>query len=383
MISLIEKNNIAKQDNRHKKISNPRGSPPIVRNTASSRRYPASFHRPFIIPVFLPHAGCPHRCAFCNQAAINQVKQVSYSREKLNQRINQFLGYKGKERSPVQIAFFGGNFLGLQRDDITILLEEATQFVRAGKVDSIRFSTRPDTIDHRRLDRLNKYPVSTIELGVQSMDDRVLAMAKRGHTSLDTEKAVALLKERDYEIGLQMMVGLPGDDETKSVTTAHKIARLAPDFVRIYPTVVLEGSLLSKWYESGKYKPLPLESCVTLVKKLFLLFREYKIQITRMGLQVSGDLENKATILAGPYHPAFGHMVHSEIFLDMAIASLKSEKVFYDRMFIKVHPRSISKMRGLKNNNVKILENRFQIKSLEIVPDPSLMENRLTVSPGT
>ncbi len=152
------------------------------------------------------------------------------------------------------------------------MLNESAKFVESGKVGSIRFSTRPDTITNERLDILKEYPVSTIELGVQSMDDRVLTMAKRGHTSSDTVKAVAVLKERGYEIGLQMMVGLPGDDEATSLATGRRIADLAPDFVRIYPAVVLKNSLLAKWYKEGKYTPLSLEPCVTLVKKLHLLF---------------------------------------------------------------------------------------------------------------
>ena len=273
--------------------------------------------RPFIIPVFLPNSGCLHRCAFCNQTSITGVKQDTILPEKLRSVINEFLQWKGKFRNNVQISFYGGNFLGLKEKYLKTLLNESAKFVESGKVGSIRFSTRPDTITNERLDILKEYPVSTIELGVQSMDDRVLTMAKRGHTSSDTVKAVAVLKERGYEIGLQMMVGLPGDDEATSLATGRRIADLAPDFVRIYPAVVLKNSLLAKWYKEGKYTPLSLEPCVTLVKKLHLLFDEKKIPVIRMGLQASADLENGTTILAGPYHPAFGHLVYSEIFLDM------------------------------------------------------------------
>ena len=278
------------------------------------------------------------------------------------------------------MAFYGGNFLGLNKDYIKLLLDESIKFVKNGSIDSIRFSTRPDTIDQERLDILEDYPVSTIEIGVQSMDDRVLLMAKRGHTVLDTENAVAQLKERNYEIGLQMMVGLPGDDETKSLTTAHRIADLSPDFVRVYPTVVLANSRLALCYQKGKYKPWPLERCVTFVTKLYLFFRNKKIPVIRMGLQASENFEKGAAIVAGPYHPAFGHLVYSEIFLDMATAIMETEKVSHKTITIKVNPRSISKMRGLKNKNVETLKRKFHIKSLEIIPDPSLAEDRLAVS---
>jgi len=362
------------------KLKSPEHPASGTQHPALCIQYPATRTRPLIVPVFLPHAGCPHHCAFCNQIAITQASQPILSPEKLQSKIDEFLNFNRKARHPVQIAFYGGNFLGLKENDIISLLDEAEKFVTAGKVDSIRISTRPDTIHEERLNILKKYPVSTIELGVQSMDDRVLATAKRGHTASDTERAVTLLKERNYEIGLQMMVGLPEDNETKSMTTGRRIADLRPDFVRIYPTVVLSDSLLAQWYAEGKYTPLALEACVTLVKKLYLLFKDEQIPVIRMGLQASEELEKGVTVLAGPYHPAFGHMVHSEIFLDMAISILESEKSLNGGILIKVHPLSISKMRGLKNKNIETLKHRFQIQSLEVVPDPSLAEDRLIVS---
>ena len=342
---------------------------------------PASYTSPFIIPIFLPHAGCPHLCAFCNQSAITRVKQPFLSTEELCESINEFLSFKGKERRPVQVAFYGGNFLGQEESYLLSLLQAATTFITEEKIDSIRISTRPDTILNDRLDILDPYPISTVELGVQSMNDQVLLLAKRGHTALQTETAVALLKERHYEIGLQIMVGLPGDDETTSLNTARRIAELAPDFVRIYPTLVLRNSLLAQWYETGKYTPLTLDACVTQVKKLFLFFREKKIPVIRMGLQASEGLENDGSILAGPFHPAFGQMVHSEIFLDMATAALDSENATKDSISIKVHPHSISKMRGLKNRNIQTLKQRFSLKSIEVVADAAIPEDQLSVHP--
>jgi len=205
-------------------------------------------------------------------------------------------------------------------------------------------------------------------------------MSKRGHTSADTKKAIRLLKKRDYEIGLQMMVGLPGDDETKALLTGRRLADMSPDFVRIYPTVVLAGSLLAKWYQNGKYIPMPLEQCITLVKNLYLLFRENNIKVIRMGLQASEDLEKGTEILAGPYHSAFGHLVFSKVFLDMATAILESEVSIKNEVCIKVHPRSISKMRGLKNKNIETLKRKYNIKSIKIIPDISLAEDSLIVN---
>ncbi|MBW2199082.1 MAG: ribonuclease III, partial [Deltaproteobacteria bacterium] len=160
-----------------------------------------SNHRPFIIPIFLPHAGCPHQCIFCNQTAITGVKQSIVSSETVDLLIDEFLEYKRPYRRPAQVAFYGGNFLGLKKDAIRRLLDHTMRSVTNGRIDSIRFSTRPETIDQEHLEIISDYPVSTVEIGVQSMDDRVLAMAKRGHTAADTVTAVKLLKERGYTIG--------------------------------------------------------------------------------------------------------------------------------------------------------------------------------------
>ena len=277
------------------------------------------------------------------------------------------------------MAFYGGNFLGLEKDYIRRLLDESLKWVQDKQVDSIRFSTRPDTINEKQLDFIKDYPVSTVEIGAQSMDDRVLALSKRGHTALDTQNALTLLKDRDYEIGVQMMVGLPGDDETKSMKSAEEIAALSPDFVRIYPAVVLANSRLADLFRSGEYLPWSLERSVSIVKNLYLYFQNQKIRVVRMGLQVSEDIENKEIILAGPYHPAFGHLVYSEIFLDMAITFLEADRWFSKTITLKVHPRSIPKMRGYKNKNIEYLKRIFKTQSLEIIPDPTLSENKLTV----
>ena len=177
--------------------------------------------KPFIIPVFLPHTACPHRCAFCNQSVITRFQSKAPSPEKIDRIITEYLSYGEKKRDRTQIAFFGGNFLGIPEDRIRPMLELAQQYVNAGKVDGIRLSTRPDTINPQTLSLLKEFSVDAVELGVQSMDDAVLEMSQRGHSSRDTFQAVRLLKDQPYEIILQMMVGLPGDNATKTLQTAE------------------------------------------------------------------------------------------------------------------------------------------------------------------
>jgi histone acetyltransferase (RNA polymerase elongator complex component) len=299
--------------------------------------------------------------------------------DQIRSQIHQFLGYKNDRRKPVQISFYGGNFLGLKIDEIRLLLDLATEFIRQGHVDSIRFSTRPDTITPERLDIIAAYPVATVELGVQSMDDHVLALARRGHSAADTMRAAQQLKEHEYDIGLQMMVGLPGDTEALSLITAEKIAALRPDFVRIYPVLVVKSSRLARWYRNGSYAPLSLAEAVIQVKKLYLLFKKYSIRVIRMGLQASEDLEDGPTVLAGPYHPAFGHLVYSEVFFDAAQEAIDSIKTLSDTITISVNPRSISKMRGLNNENTERLKAKYQLKSVKVVPDASLAADELAI----
>jgi len=354
----------------------------VTRNQkpASSIQHQASRSRPFIIPIFLPHAGCPHQCIFCNQFSITGAKYEAVEPDKIRIQIREFLKFKKENRKPVQIAFFGGNFLGLKREEIKSCLGLAAEFVSQGLVDGIRFSTRPDTIDKGHLDILENYPVATVELGVQSMDDQVLVMAGRGHSASDTIRAVEALKDRQLGIGLQMMVGLPGDNEALSLITAEKITALRPDFVRIYPTIVMKNSRLARWYQNGTYAPLSLAEAVTRVKNLYQFFSLHNIKIIRMGLQASEDFEDGQTVLAGPYHPAFGHLVYSEVFLDKVVKEIETATLITDSISIGVNPKNISKLRGIQNRNIRILKEKFGFESIEVRADYALKEDQLTVS---
>ncbi|UCD77818.1 MAG: radical SAM protein [Desulfobacterales bacterium] len=378
------KTNFQTPDTRHQTPETNNQQPASsIEYPVSSSQKPAARNRPFIIPIFLPHAGCPHQCIFCNQVSITGAKREPVEAGQIRSQIHEFLSYKTARRKPVQISFFGGNFLGLKTEVIKFYLALAADFVHQGKVDSIRFSTRPDTIDLAQLNIIADYPVATIELGVQSMNNHILALAKRGHTEADTLRAVACLKARNYNIGLQMMVGLPGDDEASSLKTAKKIADLKPDFVRIYPTVVLKNSRLASWYAKGTYRPLSLEDAVTQVKRLYLYFRKNNIQIIRMGLQASTDLSDGSTVLAGPYHPAFGHLVYSETFLDAACTAIKAVDSAGANVAIFVNPRRISIMRGLNNSNIEIIKRRFGFEKIRVVPDNDIEESSIKIDNGS
>jgi histone acetyltransferase (RNA polymerase elongator complex component) len=262
------------------------------------------------------------------------------------------------------------------------LLNEAEKLVKKGMVESIRFSTRPDTIVKEKMDLISRFSISTIEVGVQSMNNKVLEKVGRGHTCKDTELAFSMLKERkygNYTTGAQLMVGLPGDDEAKCLASCRSIATLSPDFVRIYPTLVIDGSPLAKWYKKGEYNPLSLDIAITLVKRIYLFFTKRNVKVIRMGLQASTDLEKDSTVLAGPYHPAFGHLVFSEILLDHAEKIINMRNGQHDDILIKVHPKSVSRMRGLKNRNINILKQKYKIKTIKIIPDPGKKQDDCSI----
>lgn len=329
--------------------------------------------KPFIVPVFIPHKGCPHRCVFCNQKTITGTRDNDDDTDALRAYITDFLSYKREGRGRTQISFYGGTFLGLEPERINRLLKLGQEFVDHHGVHGLRFSTRPDTVTARSLSLLHPYTVNTVELGVQSMDDRVLDLAGRGHTAGDTANAMALLREKGYESGIQMMIGLPGDTPESALETARSIAFLKPDFVRIYPTVVLKDSGLAPLFKQGNYKPLTLGESVTLVKCLYNLFAEKGIPVIRMGLQHTDGLSTDGNILAGPYHPAFGHLVQCERFLDKQRELLARDRAGKTPSVVfAVHPRRISVARGLKNSHIQVLTSEFGLKEVRIISDPSL-----------
>lgn len=336
--------------------------------------------RPFVIPVFLPQAGCPHRCVFCNQHTITGESHQNDGPSVLSGFVHKFLKFRRRHRGTTQLAFFGGNFLGLAPDRVRRYLDWATTLVRRGDVDNLRFSTRPDTIVAENLALIREYPVRTIELGAQSMDDQVLIQSRRGHPAKDTIQAVRQLKMEGYEIGLQIMTGLPGDSPARAITTAEAVIALAPAFVRIYPTLVLAGSPLAADHAAGRYHPLKLADSIDLVARMWLMFTAAGIRVVRMGLQDGSCLADRRHLLAGPYHPAFGEQVLSRVFRSMAEAGLKhSRPPAARRLALRVNPRRLSVMTGPRRGNLVRLREAYHLDEVRVTADPTLPLNQLEV----
>lgn len=283
-----------------------------------------------------------------------------------------------KMRSEREIAFYGGTFTGLPYETMRELLGAVTPYIREGFVTSIRVSTRPDALDEEKLKFLKEYGVSTIELGAQSMNDEVLALTRRGHTGQDTIRAVQLLKKYHIRAGIQLMPGLPGDSEEIFLDSVQKVIELDVDMVRLYPTVVIRGTELARWYEEGKYHPLGLEDAVRICKKSCILLEGRRIPVIRIGLLSSPALQEEGQIIAGPWHEAFGHLVRSTIYFDKIKPQLACEGEAA-RIRLRVPPREISLVRGFKNEGFYRLQASTGARIEEIIADPSLPSGQVKV----
>ena len=309
--------------------------------------------RSSIIPIFIPHLGCPNNCVFCDQRQIASAEAPSADR--VREIIDKALEYAVRP----QISFYGGSFTAIGNELMESYLKAAWPYVEDGRCDSIRLSTRPDAIDPERLEILKKYGVRTIELGTQSMADHVLTASGRGHDAEATRRASALIHEYGFELILQMMVGLPGASIEDELYTAREICALRPTGVRIYPTCVIGGTPLYEMYKRGIYKDLSIYEAVDICADLLDIFEEKGIKVVRLGLNPTEELSGGA-VKAGAYHPALGEMVYSRRFLKDILK--KAPNVPYE---ILVPPRMLSIAIGQKKCNLEYLKNTTSLAAIK------------------
>lgn len=301
------------------------------------------------ISVFVPHIGCPNKCSFCNQRYITGTFKAPHP-EDVVEAVKEALNSKRYDPATTEIAFFGGSFTAINRSYMESLLETAADYVNVGIVSGIRISTRPDAIDDDILMLLKSYGVTAIELGAQSLNDRVLKMNNRGHTSKDVEKAAMLIKKHGFELGLQIMTGLYGDDSDSVLRTVQKIINIGPDTVRIYPTIVLKDTDLEALYLDKIYEPQPLGEAVKLATKLYLQLTNAGIRVIRLGLH---SIE-EGSFVAGPWHPAFAELCYSQIMLSKVLGHLFTP----GKYTIYVNKKCVSKMTGQRKSNLLYLKKR-------------------------
>ncbi len=317
-----------------------------------------------IFPVFVPHLGCPHACVFCDQRQISGQTQPATADTVRRALIEAAaVPHTGAQR---QLAFYGGSFTAIPVKEQEALLAAAKEGIDAGVIDAVRLSTRPDAIDRETLGRLQRYGVTTVELGAQSMDDEVLRLSGRGHTARDVEEAARLVREAGFTLILQMMTGLPGDTDEKCIETARRLIALRPDGVRLYPTVIVEGTALCRLWREGKYREHTVEDAVRVCAQLLPLFAEAGIPVIRLGLNPTEELSGGAAV-AGAYHPALGELVKSRLMLERARAAL-SGVAPGSSVTLSVSPRQLSQLLGQKRENLARLKEEFSLSAIRVSP---------------
>ena len=320
----------------------------------------------YVIPVFIPHLGCPNDCSFCNQKSISGKTKMP-TKDEVIKIIDQHLKSM-KEDVEKEIAFFGGSFTGIDIEKQKEYLEVANKYIKDKKVKGIRLSTRPDYINKDILKMLKKYNVKTIELGVQSTNDYILKRCDRGHTFEDVKNASKLIRIYGFKLGHQMMVGLPESTKLDEIRTAKDLIKLKPKMVRIYPVLVIKGTKLEKELESEEYKPLTVSQAVERCKELLYLFNKKNIQVIRVGLQNTDEITDPnskdSEVVAGPYHPAFGQLVEDSVWYDSIVDKIKRINDKVKEVKVKVNFADINNVIGHKRSNIKKIKETYDVDVL-------------------
>lgn len=313
------------------------------------------------IPVFIPHTGCPHCCVFCNQWRVTGSSSQP-DRGSVESTIEKYLSGVSPSVEKVELAFFGGSFTGIDVGLQERYLSWVQPYIEKGAIRSIRVSTRPDYINSGTLALLKKFNVETVELGVQSFADDVLAASGRGHSSGDSVMAVNLIKDSGFRAGIQLLPGLPLDTPAKSLRSAEITLSLKPDDVRIYPAVVLRDTALEKLYNAGAYSPMTIDEAVELCSVMYGMFNENGINVIRMGLHPMDISDGDNPVVAGPYHPAIGFMIKSRyrrVALEALFNKWRIENSDRKTATLLLPDKNREEYIGMNRGNIFYLEEKF------------------------
>lgn len=329
------------------------------------------------VPVFIPHLGCPNQCVFCNQRTISGTEH--FDPDGVRDIIEEALSTAAPD-DECEIAFFGGSFTGIDRALMLRLLSISDEFYDAGRISSVRCSTRPDYIDDEILDILAEHHVETVELGLQSTCDDVLSASRRGHTRDDEERACRLITARGFSLVGQMMIGLPDSTLEKELETARFIIESGAVGARIYPTVVFKDTPLCTLAECGEYAPLSVDDAVERSASVLSLFVDAGIPVIRIGLCSSENLSSEDKYFAGPNHPALGELVESRLYLKRITEKIESGEIRPSSVRIHIPRGATSKAIGQKRENKRRLREHFGFDRLTFIEEESLPEYNVEIS---
>lgn len=330
---------------------------------------------PLIIPFFIPHAGCPHTCLFCNQRLIANTQEQIPSSSQVVDTVRQWL-----ERSPnrqAEVAFYGGSFTLLPLEVQQELLEAVQPLIDQQLVSGIRISTRPDALGAETLAFLAGHQVRTIEIGVQSLDEQVLLLSGRGHTAADSLEAIQRVRQAGFLTGAQLLPGLPGDTEDKALTSLRRVIAAGAQFVRLYPALVLSGTALADEYRSGRYHPPDLTEGVRIAARLFHAAVASGVPVIRIGLQADDGLSADGAVLAGCWHPALGQLVKAQLFFDLVLYLVTSYGLT-GTLNLYCDPSRISEVQGHKKGNLHLWQ-AVGVQVSTVLGDPTLLYHQVCI----
>lgn len=330
----------------------------------------------YIIPIFVPHEGCPHNCIFCDQKIITgngEKVDVDFVRRTIENHLKTIK----RSTSGVEVSFFGGTFTAIPIDKQRELLRVAKDYKDRGYIDYIRLSTRPDYIDSYILDNLREYSVDIIELGVQSLDSEVLLKSGRGHSSEEVKYASYLIKKYGFVLGHQIMVGLPCDTFEKDMETVRNSISMKPDIYRIYPALVIKGTVMENMYKKKEYKPYELSAAVEICKILYCILRANKVKVIRMGLQPTENITPGKDVVAGPFHPAFRELVEGRIYNHILEKNIPLS--YKGEITVNINEKDLSKLYANKKEYFNLVKESFFYCPIKVVQDSSIGREALNI----
>lgn len=337
----------------------------------------SSKQRHSTIPIFMPEMACPFRCIYCNQTVITGSSQ-QLSDAAVRKTIETYLATQ-RDGSVVQVGFFGGTFTGLPLAEQERLLRVVSEYVERGLVEGVTLSTRPDYIDAERVALLRRYHVGNVELGVQSLDDEVLRQTRRGYTARQIYAAAELIQHSGMEVGMQMMIGLPGDTSDKALQTAQKIVAAGATNTRIYPTLVVKDTVLEALWRRGEYTPLSLDDAVQWTKRLLPVFEADGVRVLRVGLHPTEGFISGADYLAGPFHVSFRQLVESAMAHDALEAAANQLPKDIHAVEVRTSRENMNAAVGYGGSNKRWLQERYS--TVRFTVDDSLAGRNMSLAP--
>jgi histone acetyltransferase (RNA polymerase elongator complex component) len=317
-----------------------------------------------IFPVFIPLKGCPFKCVYCDQSSFGSVEETPF--ELLSEQIRAFC--LKNHTTQKQIAFYGGTFTGLSITEREKYYRLAEPFLD-GKT-SLRISTRPDLVSEEQLDWCQSHGVTTIELGIQDLDDEVLKASQRGYDSQTALDACLRVKARGFELGVQLLPGLPGFSPASFLLATRRMRGDIVDILRVYPLVILRGTALWEKWENGEIIPLTLEEAIGICADWCDWADANDVQVIKIGIPSLA----KGVEYAGPYHPALGELVRGERIIR------KIERGYQPGMSVRISAGEISLLTGHKGYNLRKLLQRTGEKQVKLVPDESLPKGEISLN---